>query len=270
MRKETALQKLMKVIGNLFLLLAPMSYLIFIFTITFDKSNTLKIGIITIVTFLVYILIHVGTYKSIVKNTYTDKLRTQVILTNLAFEAVFFALVLTNTPGNNFGLTGTIIALAVITLLSLATLYFQSLDYGGINRSLSGGAFYESIVFILMIIFTIFLICQFYVLWSSWYVFIPAFTGSIMLATIHRNGIIHHESNHDFHLFKFIPVLWGIGLISLFTQFFYSAVLGMALWKLTLIVVLTTGIVVIFIKITNLYERYAGMIVSESEWEAEK
>jgi hypothetical protein len=242
-------QRLGQFYRNILFLILPMLYIFYIYGVLDTKTKPVTIGVLLFVSFVLYVGLHISTYKFFREDNFAEKLRSQVIITNLSLEIVVFAICMGKTAGNAFGWIGLIIAVTLWIVLSILLMKLQINDYRhSKEKAFSGRAFYESLIILLLVIFIIFLFCQIYIFWSTWYIWIPVVTGSMMLATIYRNGIVYEESESPLNLFLVIPYLWAVGLISLICQFFFTPVIGsIVLWKMLLFVLLGLGIIFLYI-----------------------
>lgn len=233
-------------IKNITFLTLPMLYILYIFTASFKKMDPGNVGSLIITTFLTYILIHISAYKYLRKDNYVEKIKLQVILTNLSLEIAIFLLATKKIGGYIPNTPGIICAIACWIILTVIFTRSQIKDCGSFKKAFSGSNLYETLIIIAMITFFIFFVGQIFILWTTPYIGVPFVTGSIMLGTIYRNGIVHESSEFRFNLFTLIPILIGIGIIF---HFFYEKVFGFPLWKIISVIAVVSFLVFAFDRI---------------------
>lgn len=244
--KTSASNLMANYIKNITFLTVPMLYILYIFTVSFKKMNPGDIGHLIITTFLTYILIHISMYKYLRKDNYVEKIKLQVILTNLSLEIAIFLLATTKIGNYIPNMPGIISAGVCWFILVLLLMKPQVKDCGSFKKAFSGSNLYETLIIITMITFFIFFVCQVFILWATPYIWIPFVTGSIMLGTIYRNGIIHENSEFRFNLFTLIPILIAIGIIF---HFFYKEIFGFPLWKIVSVIAVVFSLVIVLDRI---------------------
>lgn len=250
-KNQTIRQILTNYYVNCSLLLVPALYMFFIFTMSEGKNHYI-VGIEIIVTFLLYLLFHAGTYKTYVKKHYIDKLRLQVVISNLAFQVIIFFLVKKIILVPAFGAISWMVALICGLILILLFIIvqiraFQRPFLWSTREAFSGSYLYETLTGIAIMIFIIFLISQFYLLWGTLFIFAPIVTGSIMLVTLNKNGIVHHENQSQVNLYLVALLLWAVGAVSLMYQFFNTQILGVKIGNIIIICASISVFIILFI-----------------------
>ncbi|MDE2030959.1 MAG: hypothetical protein KGI58_01720 [Patescibacteria group bacterium] len=182
------------------------------------KANT-AIFLITIsFTFIGYLILYANIFQLLLEHHYFKKLILQLILANLAFEITIFATMLMHANPNKFGWLGVGIVLVLSIITNFLLVKEQAKEYT-LKKAVVGEKLYETLIVIAITIFIVSFFYQIYVLWKSWYIWAPIVTGSVMLATINKKGITSSENCYGNNLYRTIPYIFTVGLLSAILQF---------------------------------------------------
>lgn len=240
-KEEGRRVKTIKVMKTTLLIFIPV---IFIFSLTAITagltSNFWLINLTAFIGFVIYASMHVVTYDffHFNKGFSKDELRVQMLLANASLMAIFAITgnkVATLSYWSNFDWAMSIFAL--ILLLGIMA-FKQKEDNGSFKEVFSKELFYESMSGILIATLLIILFAELYLLWKTYYVFLPLLSGIILFVTTTNDGIVSKEEKLKWDYVA--GIFFFLCGVSIFFQIFFPKVKGFPFWLVLLSVLLTS------------------------------